>query len=464
MWLTANLLRVRIPPALSLPNGKRPTQAKALFISGKHVAFEIANPPLPASCVLVPATEAKLGNCVVCVIVHFSGMFSQRTNWKLSTNKYTQVIEEMRASGEPFIDLTISNPTQCGFRYDAEAILGAFQNPKSLTYEPEAKGLLAAREEVARYYEEDHGVTVDPGAVLLTTSTSEGYSYVFRLLCNPHDETLVPKPSYPLFEYLADLQDVTLVPYLLEYAHGWFVDFHSLTRALTPRTRAVLLVHPNNPTGSYIHTEEMQRLNVLCRERNLALIVDEVFLDYTFMDQPRKSFVANQEVLTFTLSGLSKIAAMPQMKVAWVVTSGPEPLKQAALDRLEVIADTYLSLNSATQWAFPTLFEQRKTVQPQVLGRVRENWNFVKSAFSGESPCELLDAEGGWYAALRMRGDRPDEDVAIDILRKGHTLVHPGHFYDFPADRNLVVSLIIQPEEFRAGVLRLAKYLKESTR
>ena len=309
-------------------------------------------------------------------------MFSQRTNWKLTPNKYTQALEEMRSTGTPIIDLTVSNPTLCGFQYDAQTILAAFQNPRALTYEPEAKGLLAAREEVARYYKEDHRITIDPEALLLTTSTSEAYSYVFRLLCNPHDEILVPKPSYPLFDFLGDLQDVSLIPYSLEYAHGWFVDFHSMIRSLTPRTRAVLLVHPNNPTGSYVHAEEVQRLNELCRERSMVLIVDEVFLDFGFADHARNSFVANQDSLTFTLSGLSKIAALPQMKVAWVATTGPEALKKPAMDRLEIIADTYLSLNSPTQWAFPALFEQRRSLQPQIRERLLQNWAYLKSVLS----------------------------------------------------------------------------------
>jgi alanine-synthesizing transaminase len=389
-------------------------------------------------------------------------MFSQRTNWRLATNKYTQAIEEMRAAGEPFVDLTISNPTQCGFHYDSDAILSAFQNPKSLSYEPEAKGLLVAREKVACYYSEDHHVALDPETLLLTTSTSEAYSYVFRLLCNPQDEILVPKPSYPLFEFLGDLQDVSLVPYSLGYAHGWFVDFHSLVHALTPRTRAILLVHPNNPTGSYLHAEEEQRLNELCRERNLALIVDEVFLDYSLSEQPRNSFVTNQETLTFTLSGLSKITALPQMKVAWVATSGPQDVRQAALARLEIIADTYLSLNSATQWAVPTLLEQRRSLQPQVLDRVRQNWTFLKSTLSKETSCELLDSEGGWYAVLRVRGNRSDEDSAIEILRTARTLIHPGHFYDFPSDGFLVVSLITTSPEFQRGITYLLKFLREA--
>jgi len=387
-------------------------------------------------------------------------MFAQRTNWKLTTNRYTAAVEEVRASGRRLFDLTVSNPTQCGFYYDSGEILGAFQNLKSLAYEPEAKGLLAAREEVARYYKEDHGVAVDPEALLLTTSTSEAYSYVFRLLCNPHDEILVLKPGYPLFDFLADLQDVSLIPYSLHYAQGWFIDFHSLVRALTPRTRAVLLVHPNNPTGSYVRAEELRQLNDLCRERNLALVVDEVFLDYALDGHKRTTFAANHDVLTLTLSGLSKIAALPQMKVAWLAVTGPESLVRPALDRLEIIADTYLSLNSPTQWAFPTLFAQRRALQPQILERARQNWAALKAEASPGSSCELLEVEGGWYAVLKTKSDEPDDDLAIRLAREAGVLVHPGHFYDFSTDEHIVVSLITRTEELRAG----AKKVLESVR
>jgi alanine-synthesizing transaminase len=390
-------------------------------------------------------------------------MFSQRTNWKLSRNRYTEALEELRASGAEIVDLTVSNPTQCGFQYDAQRIVAAFGDSRALTYEPEAKGLLAARQEVARYYQEDHGLTVDPESILLTTSTSEAYSYVFRLLCNAHDEILVPKPSYPLFDFLGDLQDVSLIPYSLEYAHGWFVDFHSLIRALTPRTRAVLLVHPNNPTGSYVHREERQQLADLCRERGLAIIVDEVFLDYGLAKSTPGAFAANEECLTFTLSGLSKIAALPQMKMAWVVTSGPQQLKTAALERLEIIADTYLSLNSPTQWAFAELLEQRRSLQPQILERTRQNWAYLQSALSRQAACEVLEAEGGWYAVLRMHTEQSDEDVAIDLLRRTHALVHPGHFYDFPDDNSLVVSLITRSGDFQQGISCLLEFLKSQS-
>jgi len=388
-----------------------------------------------------------------------SEMFSQRTNWKLTTNKYTQALEKMRGSGIHLIDLTVSNPTECGLQYDSAAILRAFQDEKSLSYEPEARGLLAAREQVASYYREDYGETVDPQSLLLTTSTSEAYSYVFRLLCNPHDEVLVPKPSYPLFDFLGDLQDVTLIPYMLQYAHGWFLDYESIVRALTPRTRAVLLVHPNNPTGSYVKPEEVQRLNELCRERHLALIVDEVFLDYSLCGGRRKSFVGNHEALTFTLSGLSKIAALPQMKVAWMAVTGPESLTHPALERLEIIADTYLSLSSPTQWAFPRLLEQSRSLQPQLLERIRDNWAHLKHKLAGKDSFDLLETEGGWYAVLRIAGDLSDEDLAIEIMQKAHVLVHPGHFYDFPSDGYLVVSTITPTRQFQEGVAALLELL-----
>ena len=228
----------------------------------------------------------------------------------------------------------------------------------------------------------------------MTTSTSEAYSFAFRLLCDPHDEILVPKPSYPLFDFLAELQDVTLVPYTLEYAQGWLVDFRSVLRAITPRTRAILLVHPNNPTGSYLRAEEIEQLNVICRDRNIALIVDEVFLDYSFDGVKRRSFVGNQEALTFTLSGLSKISALPQMKVAWLACSGPYDLVKDAVAKLEVIADTYLSLNAPTQWAVPALFEQRYSLQQQLLQRVKANRAELSRRLSTKRDCELLEAEG----------------------------------------------------------------------
>lgn len=389
----------------------------------------------------------------------FSPMFSERTNWPLAPNRFTRTLDGLRAAKVPLLDLTASNPTQCGFRYDEEAILSAFRNPAALLYDPQPKGTLAARGEVARYYLEGHQVTVDPECIFLTTGTSEAYSYVFRLLCNPGDELLLPKPSYPLFEFLADLQDVRLVPYALAYAHGWFLDFRSVEAAITPRTRAILLVHPNNPTGSFIQPEELSRLNALCRRHSLALIADEVFLDFSWDANRRDTFAANTEALTFTLSGLSKIAALPQMKIAWLIASGPGSLVQPALHRLEVIADTFLSINAPAQAALPALLRQRHGLRAQLLARIRENRATLEFLLRRHPACELLHADAGWYAILRVSSQTSGEDLAINLLQNHHVVVHPGHFYDFPDEGFLVLSLIPPPDVFREGLARVLSHL-----
>jgi aspartate/methionine/tyrosine aminotransferase len=380
-------------------------------------------------------------------------MFSHRTDWKLTPNRFTEAQQELRAVGEEILDLTVSNPTRAELHYDEEAIMQALIQPEALEYDPQPKGLLSARQAVTDYYRKQHEeFDVDPESLVLTTSTSEGYSYVFRLLCNPDDEILVPKPSYPLFEFLAGLHDVKLVPYSLLYDHGWQIDFPSLYKATNHRTRAVVVVHPNNPTGSYVSSTERDELNNFCREYGLSLIVDEVFLDYAHDGAMRQTFATNNAVLTFTLSGLSKISGLPQMKVAWVVTSGPEPQVEAALARLEVIADTYLSMNAPLQLATPVMLEQRRNIQPLLLDRVRTNLEELDRRLAKQKNCQRLALEGGWYAVLRVPVTQPDEELAIDILRKVSVLVHPGHFYDFPNDGHLVVSLITPPENFREGI------------
>jgi alanine-synthesizing transaminase len=382
-------------------------------------------------------------------------MFSNRTNWKLAQNRLTEALERLRSSGAHVLDLTLSNPTRAGLHYDEPQILRSLSSPQAMDYDPQPKGLPSARAAVADYYRTEHGVNLDADRLLLTTSTSEGYSFVFRLLCNPGDELLVPKPSYPLFEFLADLQDVRLVPYPLIYDHGWQMDFPSLHNAVTKRTRAAVVVHPNNPTGSYVHPEEQKSLNRVCREHELALIADEVFLDYAHDGENRESFATNQEVLTFTLSGVSKISALPQMKVAWIVTTGPAADVEAAQARLEVIADTYLSMNAPIQWATPALLDQRKTIQPQLLDRVRCNLAELDRQLAAQKSCQRLSVEGGWYAVLRVPVTQTDEELALDLLRRKSVLVHPGHFYDFPSDGYLVLSLITRKDEFAEGISRL---------
>jgi aspartate/methionine/tyrosine aminotransferase len=390
-------------------------------------------------------------------------MFSRRTDWILTPNRLTEVQRELSSAGREVLDLTVSNPVRAGLRYDADAILNSLKNPKAMDYDPQPKGLHSARQAVAAYYREQHQALVDPESLVLTTSTSEGYSHVFRLLCNPDDEILVPKPSYPLFEFLADLQDVKLVPYPLLYDHGWQIDFPSLSRTVTPRTRAVVVVHPNNPTGSYVSSGERTQLNSFCREHGLALIVDEVFLDYPHDGVTRPSFVVNPDVLTFTLSGLSKISGLPQMKLAWIATSGPAPAAIAAMDRLEVIADTYLSMNAPIQLAATVLLEQRKNIQPILIDRLRVNLAQLDDQLKGQKSTQRLQVDGGWYAVLRVPVTRTDENLAIALLHQASVLVHPGHFYDFPNDGYLIVSLLTRPEEFCEGISQILQFLNQES-
>jgi alanine-synthesizing transaminase len=380
-------------------------------------------------------------------------MFSKRTEWKLTPNRFTQAQEELRRVGTELLDLTVSNPTRAHLPYDADTILGSVALPDSLDYDPQPKGLPSARHAVAAYYREQHDAfDVDPESIILTTSTSEAYSYVFRLLCNYEDEILVPKPSYPLFEYLADLQDVKLVPYPLIYDHGWQMDFPSLYKLVDHRTRAVVVVHPNNPTGSFVSEAEMAALNNFCREYTLAVIADEVFLDYAHDGAARDTFASDSQVLTFTLSGLSKISCLPQMKLAWVATGGPQEQVRQAMARLEVIADTFLSVNAPIQWAAPILLEQRKNIQPVLLDRLRSNLEELDRHLGKQKACQRLAVDGGWYAVLRVPVTQSDEELAIELLQRCSVLVHPGHFYDFPNDGYLVVSLITPPEDFREGI------------
>lgn len=391
-------------------------------------------------------------------------MFAQRTNWNLKPNPLAAALEAHRTAGKELLDLTASNPTKCGFRYDEPAILEALAHPAAVVYQPSAKGLLSARDAVAGYYSGMHRFSgnrfeVDPESIFLTTSTSEGYSYLFRLLCDPGDELLVPAPSYPLFEFLADLNEVRLVPYALLYDHGWQMDFHSLETSLTSRSRGVLVVHPNNPTGSFVKPEEAGALSTLCATRDMALIADEVFLDYIFEGGTPASFAGNRAALTFTLSGLSKIAALPQMKLAWIVCSGPSRLVQDAIARLDIIADTYLSQNAPIQLAAPRFLEQRCRLQAQIMERTRANLAELDRQLAQQSLCRRLHVEGGWYAVLRVPVTQSDEELAIELLRKQSVFVHPGHFFDFPSDGYLVLSLLTLPAEFQEGVRRTLQTL-----
>lgn len=384
-------------------------------------------------------------------------MFASRTNWNLAENRLTQAIGEHRRAGRALIDLTLSNPTDAGFSYDEPTILAALQNSSSLHYEPAAQGLLSAREAVASYYAEKKAA-VSSADFFLTTSSSEAYSYLFRLLCNPGDEMLIPSPGYPLFDFLAELNDVTLVRYPLVYDHGWQIDFASFERARTPRTRAAIVVHPNNPTGHYTKASEQSQLAALCAKSNLAIISDEVFLDFSLDGTIATSFAAQNSALTFSLGGLSKLCGLPQMKSGWIAISGPENLKEDARRRLEVIADSYLSMNAPIQHALPALLQTRAKFRGQLIARAQANLVALDEQLAAQSACDRLVCEAGWNVVLRVPATRSDEDSALDLLQQQGVLVHPGHFYDFPQDGYLVLSLITPKMDFAEGTRRLLTF------
>ena len=385
-------------------------------------------------------------------------MFSSRTNWPLTLNRLSRAIEELRRQGLPLLDLTESNPTRCGFVFDTHAILEALANPRALSYEPDPRGLFVARQAVASYYAE-RGIALDPRQIFLTTSTSEAYSYVFRLLADSADTVLVPQPSYPLFDFLAGLNDVGVVPYPLIYDQGWQIDLPTIEKRLDARTRAILVVHPNNPTGSFVRRRELAELLAFCQGHDTALIADEVFADYPFGADPQRvvSHAAVTEALTFTLSGLSKISALPQMKIAWLVVNGPPELLRSGLARMEIIADTYLSVSTPLALALPSLLETRRTLQPQVLERVTSNLKLLDARLASGQPVSRLVVEGGWYAILRLPVIRTDEEWAMQLASQDGVLVHPGHFFDFSSEGNLVISLLTKPEVFEEGIARILK-------
>lgn len=414
-------------------------------------------------------------------------MFSNRFKWNLATNQLARLIEAKRQVGAPILDLTEANPTRAELTYPAAEILGALAQDGAMLYEPAPRGLLRAREAVAGYYAE-RGLRVDPAHLCLTASTSEAYAYLFKLLCDQGDNVLVPQPSYPLFDFLAALEGVELRPYALEYQHprGWAIDFDSLQSALTTQTRAIMLVNPNNPTGSFVKVGEVKELNRLCQQHGLALIVDEVFGDYVLGPECgirsgsarvpahvsgaknlvatapgtvsagaiQHSLVENAAALTFVLSGFSKILALPQMKLGWIVTNGPAELRKEAEERLELIADTFLSVGAPVQHAAAAWLSLRASLQQQINTRTAENLRWL-AALVESSPCRLLTVEGGWYATLEVPRHVSEEELILRLLAEDDVLVHPGYFFDFPREAYLVLSLLTPPTVFRAASQRL---------
>lgn len=391
--------------------------------------------------------------------------FSARTNWNTEESELARAHRLRREAGLPIADLTVSNPTRCGFAYPA-SLLSSLADPRALDYDPQPRGLLAAREAVCRYYA-DHGIAVDPSQIVLTTSTSEAYSFLFRLLCDPGSEILVPQPGYPLFDFLADIDDVRIKAAPLVYHCGWQIDLEGLRRAVTPQTRAIVIVHPNNPTGHFTKQWEAEELAKICREHKLSLIVDEVFLDYRErgckgarvpQSAGLQSFATGLDgVPVFVVSGLSKIAGLPQMKAAWIVATGPENAQ--ALERLEVIADTFLSMNAPVQWALPGWLAQRAEIQQQIQSRVAGNLAELDRQLRALPELERLPVEGGWYAVLRIPALQPDEQAVLALLDCG-VWVHPGYFFGLPQSGWLVVSLLGYEREFRNGLVTITDYFR----
>jgi alanine-synthesizing transaminase len=381
-------------------------------------------------------------------------VFSHRSAWNRTRNAWAAEVAARRAAGAVLLDLTESNPTRCGFDY-AAAGLDALPGAAAARYAPEARGLPAARAAVAAYYA-THSVAVDPDSVILTAGTSEAYSHLFKLLADPGDAILAPAPSYPLFDYLAGLDAVDLVPYPLRYDGAWFLDFAALEAAWTPRARAVIVVHPNNPTGVFLKRAERERLLAFCAARDLALIADEVFLDYAYAPDPARapSLAGEPAALTCVLSGLSKLAGLPQVKLSWMALGGPPALQAEALARVEIIADTYLSVSTAAQLALPVLLGAGAALRAQILDRVRANRAALDAALAGTA-LRALPAEGGWYATVRLPALRSEEAWALALLRQDSLLVHPGYFFDLPFGCHLVLSLLPPPAVFAEAVARL---------
>lgn len=379
-------------------------------------------------------------------------MFSSRTRWDRTSNRLAAAIDARRQRGAPLCDLTESNPTVAGLPYPDD-LLAPLASAAARVYAPDPRGLAVAREAVAADFAR-RGLAVDPERLLLTASTSEAYAYAFKVLCDPGDVVLVPRPSYPLFEFLATLESVRVERYTLAYDGEWHLDWAALEAALGPRTRALVLVNPNNPTGSFLKRDEAARLHALCARHGVALVSDEVFADFAWGPDPRRvpSLAADGEALAFSMGGLSKSCALPQLKLGWLAVSGPRELRDEALARLEIVADTYLSVATPVQHAAPALLARLPELQAPLMARLRGNLAHLRAALDARSPATLLGVEGGWYAVLRVPATSSEEQRVTRLVEQHGVVVHPGYFFDFPNEAFLVLSLLTRPDVFAAGL------------
>ena len=389
-------------------------------------------------------------------------MFSRRTNWELKLNPLALSLQKIRQQGDPILDLTESNPTHCHFRYLSKELLTPLIDPANLRYDPSPKGALKARESIADFYFRK-GVHVHPDQIFLTSSTSEAYSFLFRLLCDPNDHLLVPQPSYPLLDYLTVLDDLIPDSYRLLYNNGWQVNVTVLKKLIHSRTRGILMVNPNNPTGSFIKEKELSVMDQLAHEHSLALISDEVFADYIFLENSSriKSIANHKASLSFTLGGISKSLGLPQMKLSWLIASGPSQLRDSAVSRLEVISDTYLSPNIPAQNALGEWLKLTTLIQQEIQERIRCNREFLLQRCEEMDDLEYLISEGGWYAILRISSIMDEEKFVLALLEKDHVWAHPGYFFDLEGESHIVLSLLPDPNVFKEGVERIIARVKD---
>lgn len=375
----------------------------------------------------------------------------------LAANRISEALARLRQAGVPIVDLTESNPTRVGLAYP-ESILRPLGDAAALRYDPHPFGLSSARQAVARDCER-RGVSVHADDVILTASTSESYSWLFKLLCDPGETVLAPVPSYPLFEHLTRLEAVQSAPYRLEYHGRWAVDVDSVREA-PASTRAIILVSPNNPTGSFVSRREFDELVAVCRDRSWALIVDEVFADYPLeVDAPFSDLAVRADVLSFTLGGASKTLGLPQVKLGWMIAGGPAEERRDTLRALEHVADAFLSVSTPVQVAAPSLLEDGAAVRAAIHERVRENLSRARVIAGRYPSCNVLRVEGGWFATVRVPATRPEDTLVLELLASERVLVHPGYFFDFPHEAFIVVSLLPEPDVFADAFERALRFM-----
>jgi len=387
-------------------------------------------------------------------------MFSSRIPSDLTPNGIGRSLVRLRSLGIEVTDLTESNPTRVGLKYP-EGLLDGLSKPSVLEYKPESLGLFGARVSVSSYLK-NYGIEINPKQVVITSSSSDSYASLFKLLCNPGEAVLVPRPSYPLFEHLAQLEGVEAMTYTIEYQGSWKINFNDLRNNLTPQVRAILIVNPNNPTGSFISTEDIEAIIKLCHENELALIADEVFGFYPLTSQLRGPSVldCHPNVLSFILGGLSKAVGLPQLKLGWIITDGPPALMKDALKRLEFICDTYLSVGTPVQLAVDEILKLSTLVTDQISQRIRQNHKRLWEISSQHSSTRLLPSDGGWYAVVQVQETKSEEMLVLDLLEQEHVLVHPGYFFDFPNKAFLVMSLLPMPDVFEDAVTRVLAHCR----